>query len=219
MTEHIDNSTQPIADRSMSGRSLAVSCDYLREIHHQIKNNLQVVCSLLRLESRQAGEGACRNALKRCEQRVQSMALLYDCIFRDYGALQVQFEEYLKGIISQAVKSLGGAGEGVEVQFELESVVLASKTAMSLGLIAHELVWESLQRFSPHEGQSTLVVSMQGEGSGLVLDIQDNFSSGGVEGEKMSLSSQIVGALVQQFHGELLQAPGSFRLAIPSLSL
>jgi two-component sensor histidine kinase len=147
------------------------------------------------------------------------MALLYDCIFRDYGALQVQFEEYLKGIISQAVKSLGGAGEGVEVQFELESVVLASKTAMSLGLIAHELVWESLQRFNPHEGQSRLVVSMQGKGSGLVLDIQDNFSSGGVEGEKMSLSSQIVGALVQQFHGELLQAPGSFRLAIPSLSL
>ena len=213
MTDHVEHQTSDVASQTAS-----VGQDYLREIHHQIKNNLQIVCSLLRLESRHGRDGACKDALKRCEQRVQSMALLYDFIFRESGSLRVPFEKYLKVIIYQAIRSSGRTEDHLQVHLKLEPVVLVSKAAMSLGLIIHELAREVLQRLPNHDGEFKLVVSMRRDGPGLVLDIEDDF--GPTESaEAVSLSSQIVGALVQQFRGELVRVDNSVRLVVPSLGL
>ena len=77
----------------------------LKEIHHQVKNNLQMVCSLLRIQSRAMVESGSREAFKRGEERIQTMALVYDMLYRGEFASKVPLHQYLPEIARQLVNS------------------------------------------------------------------------------------------------------------------
>lgn len=200
----------------------ASECEILKEIHHQVKNNLQVVCSLLRLEGRHAQSSEDKALLKRSEQRVQSMALVYDALYRSHSPFKVPLHEYVADLSAQLARSVQSSELAPSLELQLDEVFVSSKAATSLGLIASELLTKRLT--APLLGHSRRVVKLvlQQHGAGLIFEIRDNAAA--VNGDvdtTATLSTQIVRALVQQLGGTIetrYEGESVCRVVIPDLS-
>lgn len=179
----------------------------LKEIHHQIKNNLQVVCSLLRLESRQAVTPEQKAILKRSEQRVLSMALVYDALARSPSLFEVPINEYVGDLAAQLVRSVAGVSSSSALQLNLDPVSVPCKVASSLGLIMNEILTDRLAAPLPDGEPLCLTIVLRNREEGILLEVRDNgvpFAGEGAPSDPSAvLSTQIVKALVQQLGGVL----------------
>jgi len=190
------------------------SHDVIREVHHQVKNTLQVVCSLLRLEGRAVGESAARESLRRSEGRVQSMALVYDTLYREGLCLEVPIDKYIQTLTEHVVKAWRQVGKTIQVQYALGSARLPTKAAISCGLILNEVLMDCLGCAESHCGTSVLLVRSDAHKNGVRLKV-DLEHEGLVSHELPKLSGQIVRALVQQYGGSLeLHGVGGLRYSI-----
>jgi two-component sensor histidine kinase len=181
----------------------------LKEIHHQIKNNLQVVCSLLRLESRQATSPEQKAILKRSEQRVLSMALVYDALSRSPSFFEVPIHECISDLAAQLVRSLAGVSSSSSsaLDLRLEPIFVPCRVASSLGLIMNEILTDRLAAPVADGEARSLTIVLQRQDDGILLEVRDNAVSV-VEDDasadaSAALSMQIVRALVQQLGGTL----------------
>lgn len=190
-----------IADRA-SQTTIDASQDVIREVHHQVKNTLQVVCSLLRLEGRAVGESTARESLRRCEGRVQSMALVYDTLYREGACLEVPIDRYIRTLTEHVVKSWGPLSGSLEVEYFLTPVAMPAKGAISCGVILNEVLVDCLTSAAAYNGPSSLRVKSDAYKNGLTLRIELEHE-GLVPRELSKLSGQIVRALVQQYGGSL----------------
>jgi two-component sensor histidine kinase len=196
------------------------SHDVIREVHHQVKNTLQVVCSLLRLEGRAVGESTARESLRRSEGRVQSMALVYDTLYREGLCLEVPIDRYIRALTEHVVKAWGQVGKTIQVQYALDSARMPTKAAISCGLILNEVLLDCLGCAESHCGASFLWVRSDTYKNGVRLRV-DLEHEGLVPHELPKLSGQIVRALVQQYGGSLeLHGVNGLRYSIdlPELS-
>jgi two-component sensor histidine kinase len=189
----------------------------LREIHHQVKNNLQVVCSLLRIQARGLGDPAARAIFKRGEERIQSMALVYDTLSR--GALfeEVPLHEYLTEMSRQLVQSSSGFGTG-SVSCEIEPLFVPSKVATHFGLLINEAISHRLRQ-KPREGDGVfLSLRLCRHDQGIDIELQDNGPHHDKSVDISPLELQILDALTRQLEG-VATYPASdgfvMRIAIP----
>jgi two-component sensor histidine kinase len=178
------------------------SHDVIREVHHQVKNTLQVVCSLLRLEGRAVGESTARESLRRSEARVQTMALVYQTLYKEGLCLEVPIDRYIQALTEHVVKGWGQAGKTIQVQYALDSAKMPTKAAISCGLILNEVLLDCLGCAESHCGASFLVVRSDAYKNGVRLRVELEHE-GLVSHELPKLSDQIVRALVQQYGGSL----------------
>jgi two-component sensor histidine kinase len=190
-----------IADRA-SQTTIAESQDVIREVHHQVKNTLQVVCSLLRLEERSVNESTARESLRRSEGRVQSMALVYDTLYREGSCLEVPIDRYIRILTDHVVKSWGPGGRSPEVEYFLTPLSMPTKGAISCGVILNEVLIHCLTIAAAHNGPSSLQVKSDAYKKGLSLWVELEHE-GLAPHEFAKLSGQIVRALVQQYGGSL----------------
>src|SRR5262249_51900161 len=108
----------------------------LREIHHRVKNNLQIIVSLLHLHD---GAAAGSEVLERCAERVRAMALLHDTLYRRPDLTRVDLGGYLEEIVA-SLRSAHAGHDGIRVEMKAEEIVVDAETALPCGLILHELV-------------------------------------------------------------------------------
>jgi two-component sensor histidine kinase len=200
----------------------ASECEILKEIHHQVKNSLQVVCSLLRLEGRHAKSSEDRVLFRRSEQRVQTMALMYDALHRSHSPFLVPLHEYISDLSAQLVRSIARCEEPPRLELQLDSVFVPTKPATSLGLIVSEVLTRRLTCPISDQSRRTIVISLRQYRAGLSLDICDNAAAWiGDSDPSAALSTQIVAALVQQLGGTIetgSDGEAFCRVVIPELS-
>jgi PAS domain S-box-containing protein len=185
----------------------------LKEVHHRVKNNLQVITSLLRLESKRIEEGPTQAVLKTMQNRIQSMAALHETLYRTGNFAQVDLAVYLRQLAGQLIRTLVTNPDRITVQLDLVSVDLALDQAIPCGLIVNELVSNALKHGFPEaragevrvELRQTppdrLLLRVSDDGVGLAADFEQRRSK--------SLGLQLVSDLARQLRGRLEVGPGT----------
>ena len=193
-----------------------------KEINHRVKNNLQVISSLLNLQARQLTDRAGVEALKESHNRVQAMALIHEMFYRSESLACIDFGDYIRSLTQHLTSSYGATERAIELAVEVAPVSLNLDTAIPCGLIINELVTNALKHAFPHGGGGRIVVelravadqhyclSVRDNGLGLPADLR-------VE-ETRSLGLRLVRTLTEQLDGKLAFASNGgakFEITLP----
>ncbi len=192
----------------------------LKEIHHRVKNNMQVIISLLNLQAKGIADEAVRAKFDESRNRVYSMALIHENLYHSADLSHVDFKAYLKNLISNIAETY--KRRDVVFDLNMEPLALDVNVGIPCGLIVNELVSNCLKHAFPdgREGMIKLGISKNSEGSN-VLSVSDNgigFPETVDFRNTASLGMQLVTVLTGQIHGtiELFRAEGTtFRITFP----
>lgn len=179
----------------------------LKEIHHRVKNNLQIISSLLNLQSRYIDDQRVFELFRESQERIRSIALIHERLYRSRDLAEIDFAEYLQSLSANLFRSYGVKSNAVKLKVEVDGMRLSVDTAIPIGLIVNELVSNSLKHAFPSgrkgeirirlaangDNSSTLIVSDNGIGFPHDLDLRN----------ARSLGLQLVNMLVQQLDGTI----------------
>lgn len=171
----------------------------LREVHHRVKNNFQIISSLINLQLSEIQDPA---PLLDLQSRVQSMALVHELLYESEDITSIDMRRYIERLTSSILDSYHAAG--IELNVSAKDVTLPIETAVPLGLIINELITNSVKYAFSEGGEIT--VELESEGNDFTLTISDNgvgFPPDFVLEESDSLGLKLVSGLVDQLDGDL----------------
>ncbi len=140
----------------------------LREVHHRVKNNLQVVCSMLRLQERQLTDDTLLQVLRECRERVMAMAMLHDQLHRARDFSNLNLGEYIRNLAASLFCSYGVNSTAIGLQMEIEDIPVAVDTAIPCGLIVNELVANALRHAFPDGRKGCISLGLHARPGGSV---------------------------------------------------
>jgi PAS domain S-box-containing protein len=179
----------------------------LREIHHRVKNNLQVMSSLLSLQRRHVTDGPSRLGFLDTENRVRSMALVHEQLYQAGNMAKLEVAEYISRLLRHLAASFGDVSDGVAWDTDVEAVSFEVNTAVPLGFIITELVSNCLKHAFPGHRKGVVRVSLKKtESDRLELVVADNgvgVPSGIDFNRTQSLGLRLVKIFVDQLGGEI----------------
>lgn len=170
---HTDITDQKKAQEQIL-RSLQEKEVLLKEIHHRVKNNLNVIASLLSLQSRYIKEPASVGIFEECRNRINSMALIHEKLYQTTNFSRIDFKEYLNSLIFMLSSSYIHMGDKVCVHTDIEDLSLDIDTAMTCGLMTNELVTNCLKHAFPENRDGTINISLFSENGKHILSVRDN---------------------------------------------
>jgi len=178
----------------------------LGEIHHRVKNNLQVISSLLSVQSLQLSDGAAREAVLEGQNRVQTMGLIHESLYQNEMFDKIDMQTYLEKLIGNLFGSFGYSSNQIRLTIDAEKNILEVDTAINIGLITNELVTNALKHaFTRVDSEKELIVRLIIENERLVLLIEDNGNGCDIKVEKSnSFGLQLVKQIIRKYEGELL---------------
>ncbi|MGB9978180.1 histidine kinase dimerization/phosphoacceptor domain -containing protein [Methanobacterium sp.] len=121
----------------------------LKEIHHRVKNNMQIISSLLSLQSRYIKDENYLAIFKESQDRVKSMAMIHEGLYKTNNLARINFKEYINNLISGLFSSYGIDQNVIKTNVNLDNILLDVDTAIPLGLILNELISNSLKHAFP----------------------------------------------------------------------
>jgi two-component sensor histidine kinase len=202
----------------------------LQEVHHRVKNNLQLVSSLLDMQSLSIRNPTAEAVLQDSRNRVKTMALVHERLYQSHDLASVDVGQYIKGIVRHLDGIYAGQAPGVKIDVQVESVGLNLDTAIPCGLIINELVSNALKyafprghdRFSGHGEERAIRIGLCRKAGGqLLLFVGDN----GVGlppnvdlNSPRSLGMRLVAMLTQQLGGSIAldrRLGTSFQISFP----
>lgn len=202
----------------------------LKEIHHRVKNNLQIISSLLFLQSRNIKDDIVLQALQESRARVQTMAMIHENLYQSSDLARIDFVEYLRKLTNELVRNYNHSTQPVNFNFEGGNILLDINISVPCGLIVNELVSNTLKHaFSkdpttpnPNGEPNTISISLMRKNGQVELIVSDNGI--GIPPEMdlehtNSLGMQLVTMLTQQIQGklELKRSPGTtFTIVFPA---
>ena len=147
----------------------------LKEIHHRVKNNMQVISSLLNLQSEYTKDEHISRVLRESQNRVKSMALIHEKLYQSRNLAVIDFGEYVRELSTQIFRSYGMTLNKVSLQVDVESVALGVDRAIPCGIIVNELVSNALKYAFPNGNFGRVTLGLRELPSGRVeLQIGDN---------------------------------------------
>jgi two-component sensor histidine kinase len=183
----------------------------LQEIHHRVKNNLQLVSSLLAWQSSVLPDPALTDALASSQARIQSMALVHEFLYQADNLAQVRMDDYLAQLLESLHTSLSSPERSVQLSTDLQPLVLEAREATSFGLLVNELVSNAYKHAFRGPGPGRLHVSLSSGPTGFQLCVTDNGvglpAEGGGEAVSRSLGLQLVRRLAKQLQATVTASP------------
>jgi hypothetical protein len=194
------------ATARIAARELQEKEVLFREIHHRVKNNLQVVQSLLKMQARTLPASDARNAIETTILRVRSMATVHERLYQMPNLADLPVAEFLRDIISGVIASCSIESGRIKCHLDADDIRLSLEKAVPFGLLANELLSNSLKHAFPGDNEGTISVSVRREGNAVRMVIEDNgiglpenfdAGSGATMGLKLaqSLAHQLGGTL------------------------
>ena len=164
---HFQGVVIDITERKVAEEALA-RAEQLRkkEINHRIKNNLQIVSSLLDLQAEQFSDIKVIEAFKESENRIVSMSLIHEELYESGNLDILDFSSYLRKLIADLCRSYSTESSAIRVNLNVEKVFLGVDTAVSLGIIINELFTNSIKYAFPRGKGGEINVELFGEGTG-----------------------------------------------------
>jgi PAS domain S-box-containing protein len=208
----------------------------LQEIHHRVKNNLQIISGLLTLQADQSAGKSIGEIFLESQDRIRSIALIHEKLYRSHNLAEIIFDEYLRALIENLFLSHGVIAGHITVSYEMESMLFTIEKAIPLGLIVNELVTNALKHAFPAGQQGEIRISLQecagparrapadhGCAPTYELIVADNgigLPANQIPEQQKSLGMNLVSMLAKQLQAELevKTGPGTeFRIIFPGL--
>jgi PAS domain S-box-containing protein len=193
----------------------------IREIHHRVKNNLQIIISLLSLQAQQSRDTSSASALMDSQTRVRSMALIHEKLYQSQNLSSIDFQAYIQNLVDNLMVSYGVDRRRILVTVSARDLPLTINTAIPLGLVMNELVSNALKYAFTEGRPGHLSITGRVDGKQLQIRIRDD-GVGIPEAfdwrNAKSLGLHLVQLLTRQLDGtiELVRDSGSeFILLIP----
>jgi len=184
----------------------------LKEIHHRVKNNLQVVNSLLKFQSREIEDENVVNMFKEAQSRVVSMALLHEKMYRSEDLKHINIKEHISLLITDLVNSYA-VGKKIKLDIIIEEVNLGLQTLVPLGLVVNELITNSLKYAFKVKNEGVIIVSLkQISHKNYELIIGDDGIGFIQEKKAEGLGTKLMKIFAKQLNGTMtkLNQPGTF---------
>ncbi len=179
----------------------------LKEIHHRVKNNICVVASLLELQSNTVSDPPTAKMFEECQNRLYSMALIHEKLYRSTNRAQINFGEYLEDLVTNLFHSYNINDSRILLQVIAEPISLNLETATPCGLIVNELVSNTLKHAFPDETSGTVSVECYQTGDREIhLLVKDNgigFPQNLDFRKTSSMGFQVVCTLTEQLEGTI----------------
>jgi PAS domain S-box-containing protein len=175
----------------------------LQEIHHRVKNNLQVISSLINMQARKLPEGIAREVLRECKSRIEAIALIHEKLYQSRDYSRVPFSDYVRSLAQSVVNAADIKGISLDVR--AEDIQLAVDQAIPCGLIFNELITNSLKHaFVGRTGGSIAVQFKRADDRMLVLSVSDDgvgMPASPSQPVVRSLGLQLISTLTDQLGG------------------
>jgi PAS domain S-box-containing protein len=179
----------------------------LQEIHHRVKNNLQIVSSLLNLQANDYDDPTLRKAFAESQQRIRSMALIHEMLYESENLAEIDFGKYLRALVPTLMLGYSARSGGITHDIQADDIALRPQTAVPLALIVNELVTNSLSHaFSDGRSGRIAIECRRRDRGEIALMVRDN-GLGLPQGFSMqntrSLGLRLVGMMVNQLSAKL----------------
>lgn len=196
-----------VASREASlAASLAEREVLLQEVHHRVKNNLQVIVSLINMQIRACEDLGSQRALKECSSRVQTMALIHEKLYQSSDFSRIPFYEYVRSLSSTVFRTAGISPGRVSLTLSVQQILLRVDRAIPCGLLLNELLSNALKHGFPNDRAGFVEIVLRQDGNRMTLGVLNdgaplppNFD---IE-SKSSLGVQLVSTLAAQLDGQL----------------
>lgn len=173
----------------------------LREIHHRVKNNLQIISSLLSLQSRQISDVHVQQAINEGRNRVRSMALIHQNLYQNENLTGVDVHSYLQKLILELFSTYNTNHTDVSLALDVDDLNLDVDTMIPLGLVINELVSNSLKHAFKGLEKGKVTVSLQEDEKRLILKVSDDGI--GIQNENVDSSKSFGNRLIKAFAQKL----------------
>ncbi len=168
----VRGTAEDITERRISERRTRAALDekeaLLREVHHRVKNNMQVVNSLLRLQARQIDNADVETALADCRDRISAMSLIHETLYRSSSLARVDFRDYVENLMESLWRAYGMNAGHISWNTKIAPISLVLDEAVPVGLIINELVSNSLKHAFPEGARGKISVFLRHCQKGLV---------------------------------------------------
>lgn len=178
----------------------------LKEIHHRVKNNLQIISSLLNLQLSYVENDEISGILKSSQSRIRSMAIIHEKLYKSKDLSTINFSDYVKELVSSLFKTYKNKSTNIRLDMRLSDVYLDVNLSVSLGLILNELVTNSIKHAFPEKKSGMLIISLTEKNNLLELTVSDNGVGLPTDfniKKTNSLGLELVDTLISQHNGEL----------------
>jgi PAS domain S-box-containing protein len=177
----------------------------IKEIHHRVKNNMQIISSLLNLQKQYVNDEEAVNVLKESQNRVKSMAMIHEKLYKSRNFSEINFADYIRSLVSDLFYSYGVDSNRIRTIIVLDEVMMGLETAIPCGLIVSELVTNTLKYAFPHQEEGEFRIELHAYEDGFYelmisdngVGIPENFDLDETE----TLGLQLVKSLVNQLEG------------------
>ena len=160
------------ADRQQE-QQLKVQAAMIQEIHHRVKNNLQIISSLLRIQARRVSESEARGVLEETINRILSIAVVHEFLSLSEET-SINIRDVSQRIISQTLQGIGNPSKRIRLEVSGPSVSLAAQRATVCALVINELVQNALQHAFEERGEGFISVQLEDNGEQIVIRVHDN---------------------------------------------
>jgi len=177
----------------------------LKEIHHRVKNNLEMVKSLIALQSAQIDDPATKDAMIASQNRVQSMGIIHQKLYQGTNLGSIEMKDYFLNL-GEGILDSFNAEERVKIECAMDNLELDIDTAVPIGLIVNELLTNALKYAFPQKQQGVINISLEKNSSqNLRLEVTDNGvgKTAGLAPKGTGFGSQLVKLLTMQLNGKM----------------
>lgn len=178
----------------------------LKEVHHRVKNNMQVISSILNLQSSYVRDPYALNLLKECQNRIKTMAFIHESLYQTKNFESVNFTEYTTTLTKNLIHSYTINSQKIKLILTLDNLFLNLDISIPCGLIINEIVSNSLKYAFPNQRDGIIFVNLKASKHNVVIEAGDN-GIGIPETlnikETQTLGLQLVDTLVEQIGGTL----------------
>ena len=184
-------------------KSLKEKETLLKEIHHRVKNNLQIVSSLLNFQKNTIRDQDALDKIKDSQSRIRSIALVHESIYQSATLSEINFGEYSRKLIMELGSSFDSTSKQIKIINDVRDIILSVNTAMPLGLILNELLTNSFTHAFKDRENGILKLSFHVEDSNYVCEVRDNGPgiTLPIHESNSSLGLNLVKLLVKQLNG------------------
>lgn len=204
----MDVMAKDIGERDQDLKMAIASRDAaVREIHHRVKNNLQIVTSFLNLQGRQLRDPEAKAAISAARHRIDALAIVHQTLYQNERLEQVQLKPFLTGLVSHLSEALGIEESGVEIVQDYDDVMRPADDAIPMALFIVEAITNAMKyAFGPKGG--VINVSLAVDEAGTTLSISDNgrgydLSAPSDQESGRGLGSKLMNAFSRQLAGSL----------------
>lgn len=205
LTNFYTMAIQKVRAEKQIKKSLAEKEVLLREIHHRVKNNMQIISSLLNIQIQYEHLDETIEVLKESQGRVKSMSIIHEKLYQSSSLTNINFKDYVEKLILNIFYSYGIVTSSIESVIDIEDISLNIDTAIPLGLIINELVTNSVKYAFP-DNKGRIKIKLLPQQHQMILTIEDNgigiSEDIDVENSK-TLGLKLVHTLTNQLDGKL----------------